>query len=225
MAFRRQIHTLRHAAGVIVSVALLGCLASAARAEEELAADADGIDDSLTMAHLADAAAHPAAPVAPARPMIRVARAANLVGAAVGPQLAPGSAGAMLGEIPSQLPFSLRLLSSGFGSRTHPILGGVRTHAGLDFAAPYGSAVAATAAGRVAVAGWSGSYGNLVVIDHGGGVETRYAHLSRISVAKGQQIESGQEVGRVGSTGRSTGPHLHYEVRVEGRAINPGAHS
>ncbi|WP_448585386.1 M23 family metallopeptidase [Thermaurantiacus sp.] len=112
-------------------------------------------------------------------------------------------------------------LSSGFGMRFHPILGYSRMHQGLDFAAPTGTPVLASAAGRVVMAGWGGGYGNLVEIDHGRGMRTRYAHLSRIRVKPGQQVGQGATIGAVGSTGLSTGPHLHYEVWVNGKPVNP----
>jgi murein DD-endopeptidase MepM/ murein hydrolase activator NlpD len=91
----------------------------------------------------------------------------------------------------------------------------------VDLAAPLGSPVAAALPGRVSTAGWAGGYGYMVVVQHGNGFETRYAHLSSISVVAGQQIQRGQTVGLVGSTGRSTGPHLHYELRQNGRPLNP----
>jgi murein DD-endopeptidase MepM/ murein hydrolase activator NlpD len=106
--------------------------------------------------------------------------------------------------------------------RYHPILGGTRFHSGIDLAAPAGTPVVATSSGRVEMAGWSGGYGILVELDHGGSVETRYAHLSAVAVRPGQQVKAGQVIGYVGSTGRSTGPHLHYETRVAGRPTNPG---
>lgn len=112
-------------------------------------------------------------------------------------------------------------LSSGFGMRFHPILGYSRMHQGIDFAAPTGTPVVASARGRVVKAGWGGGYGNVVHIDHGRGTITRYAHLSRIMVKPGQQVDQSQRIGAVGSTGLSTGPHLHYEVWVNGRAVNP----
>ncbi|HET9630370.1 MAG TPA: M23 family metallopeptidase [Novosphingobium sp.] len=112
-------------------------------------------------------------------------------------------------------------LTSPFGARAAPLAGASRLHAGLDLAAPYGSAVVARSPGLVVAAGWAGGYGNCVVIDHGGGVQTRYGHLSRIAVRVGEHVEPGALLGAVGSTGLSTGPHLHYEVRVNGAAINP----
>ena len=125
---------------------------------------------------------------------------------------------------PHGLPVRTSSVTSGFGSRWHPILGGFRFHTGLDLAAPQGAAVAATSPGTVVVAGWCGGYGQCVTIDHGGGVLTLYGHLSRIDVAQGQAISQGQSIGLVGSTGRSTGPHLHYEVRINGQAVDPSAY-
>ena len=94
-------------------------------------------------------------------------------------------------------------------------------HSGIDFRAPTGTSVRATGGGIVKEAGRKGGYGNVVEIVHRNGYTTRYAHLSRISVKPGQRVERGQKIGRVGSTGRSTGPHLHYEIRKAGKAINP----
>ena len=95
-------------------------------------------------------------------------------------------------------------------------------HAGIDLAGPIGTPIYATADGVVSAAGYNnGGYGNLVKIDHGRGIETRYGHLSAIMVSPGQHIVRGQQIARMGSTGRSTGSHLHYEVRIDGRAVNP----
>jgi murein DD-endopeptidase MepM/ murein hydrolase activator NlpD len=112
-------------------------------------------------------------------------------------------------------------LSSGFGVRADPFLGKPAMHSGLDFRSEAGSPVRATANGTVESAGWSGNYGKLIEIDHGNGMSTRYGHLSEIEVKAGQQIRTGQIIGRVGSTGRSTGPHLHYETRIDGDAVDP----
>lgn len=111
--------------------------------------------------------------------------------------------------------------SSGFGVRSDPFLGRPAMHSGLDFRASTGDPVRATANGKVINAGWSGGYGRLVEIDHGNGLSTRYGHLSAINVKIGQQVTIGQVVGEVGSTGRSTGPHLHYETRIDGDAVDP----
>jgi murein DD-endopeptidase MepM/ murein hydrolase activator NlpD len=112
-------------------------------------------------------------------------------------------------------------VTSRFGTRSDPFLGTSRFHAGQDFATPTGTPVFATGAGVVLSAGDGGGYGNLVQIDHGNGVVTRYAHLSEMEVVPGQPVSVGTMVGRAGSTGRSTGPHLHYETRVEGEPEDP----
>ena len=96
-----------------------------------------------------------------------------------------------------------------------------RMHEGLDLGAAYGTPIAAAAAGVVIYAGWEGGYGNLTVIDHGGGLATAYGHQSRIAVSVGQSVAQGEIIGNVGSTGHSTGPHLHFEVRVNGQAVDP----
>jgi murein DD-endopeptidase MepM/ murein hydrolase activator NlpD len=111
--------------------------------------------------------------------------------------------------------------TSGFGYRLDPFNRAAAVHSGVDFRAAPGAPVRATAAGRVTVAEYSGGYGNMVEVEHEGGVATRYGHLSSISVVQGQRIEAGQVVGRAGSTGRSTGTHLHYETRIDGEAVNP----
>ncbi len=112
-------------------------------------------------------------------------------------------------------------LSSTFGGRADPFNGEESFHPGIDISADYGTPVYATADGRVASAAYSGNYGNLVVIDHGFGIATRYGHLSRFAVRAGQVVKRGDLIGYVGSTGRSTSPHLHYEVTLNGRLINP----
>ncbi|MBA3270118.1 MAG: M23 family metallopeptidase [Acidobacteria bacterium] len=112
-------------------------------------------------------------------------------------------------------------LSSNVGPRKDPITGGADYHQGLDISADHGSPVYATADGTVSQAAREGSYGNLITIDHGYGLETRYGHLSRYQVTHGAKVKRGDIVGYVGSTGRSTGAHLHYEVRVSGRLLNP----
>lgn len=112
-------------------------------------------------------------------------------------------------------------VSSDFGKRIHPVTGAKSFHEGIDLAAVKGTKVAVSGPGVVVQAGKAGSYGNLVVVDHGGGLETRYAHLDSMSVEVGQQVAAGEIVGRVGQTGRVTGPHLHFEVRRAGKAIDP----
>ncbi|MEY2477649.1 MAG: hypothetical protein QOG87_2964 [Actinomycetota bacterium] len=112
-------------------------------------------------------------------------------------------------------------VTSGYGSRVHPVYGDVRTHTGIDFRAATGTPVRAAGAGKVVYAGWRGGYGNTVIIDHGNSLATLYGHLSSISVGVGQSVAKGQIVARAGSTGLSTGPHLHFEVRVNGVPVNP----
>ena len=112
-------------------------------------------------------------------------------------------------------------VASGFGPRRDPFTGAKAMHQGIDFPKPNGTPVVATAPGTVKRASWGGAYGRLVEITHDNGVSTRYAHLSKIEVNVGQKVETGQQLGLVGSTGRSTGPHLHYEIRVNGNAVNP----
>jgi murein DD-endopeptidase MepM/ murein hydrolase activator NlpD len=113
-------------------------------------------------------------------------------------------------------------LEGGFGGRRNPFGGpGYEFHTGQDIEAPMGTPVIAGARGQVSFVGWQNGYGQLVVIDHGGGLSTRYGHLSHIDVELGQAVSRGQFVGRVGSTGRSTGPHLHYEVRINDQPVNP----
>ncbi len=112
-------------------------------------------------------------------------------------------------------------LSSGFGPRLDPFTGRYAFHPGMDFAGVWGTAVHATAAGTVIFAGTRGSYGNMVEIDHGLGLHTRYGHLSKISVRVGMRVEKGTAIGRMGSTGRSTGPHVHYEVWYDDAVRNP----
>ena len=111
--------------------------------------------------------------------------------------------------------------TSGFGIRSDPFLGRPAMHTGLDFRAQTGDPVRATANGKVVSSGWSGGYGRMVEIDHGNGLSTRYGHLSEINVKVGDTVKIGQVIGEVGSTGRSTGPHLHYETRIDGEAVDP----
>ena len=112
-------------------------------------------------------------------------------------------------------------LTSPFGYRADPFLGRLMLHPGVDLAEPYGSEIHAAAAGRVVRAGPEGGYGIMVEIDHGNGLSTRYAHMSEALVEEGQEVDKGAVLGRLGSTGRSTGPHLHYEVRVDGEPVDP----
>lgn len=124
-----------------------------------------------------------------------------------------------------KLPFGNPLpgssITSRFGNRTDPFLGRLALHAGIDFRASTGTQIRSTGAGTVVVAGRTGGYGNMVEIDHGDGLTTRFAHLSSVSVKVGDHVEANDPVGLSGTTGRSTGPHLHYEVRRNGKAIDP----
>lgn len=123
--------------------------------------------------------------------------------------------------LPAGQPVRASKVSSGFGTRWHPVLGGYRFHAGIDLVAPAGTLILATAPGVITQSGWCGGYGLCVTVDDGNGYNTLYGHLSRVDVIAGQDVTSGQRLGLVGSTGRSTGPHLHYEVRINGRPVDP----
>lgn len=112
-------------------------------------------------------------------------------------------------------------ITSRFGARFHPVLGYRRFHAGVDFGAPHGTRISAADAGKVIFSGWYGGYGNSVIIDHGGGLTTLYAHASRLNVREGQAVTKGQSIAAIGSTGLSTGPHLHFEVRRNGSPVDP----
>ncbi len=126
-----------------------------------------------------------------------------------------------LDGIPQVVPASLQAITSGFGYRRDPFNGRGAMHAGIDFKGAIGSPIFAAAGGRVTFAGPKSGYGNAIEITHGNGMLTRYAHLSRIGVKVGQQVTAGTTIGGLGSTGRSTGPHLHFEVRINDRAVNP----
>lgn len=115
----------------------------------------------------------------------------------------------------------LQRIASGFGVRIDPVYHTYRRHNGMDFAAPTGTPVYATGNGKVVKAGWLQGYGKVVEIDHGFNYLTKYAHLHKINVRSGQKLKRGDIIGEVGSTGKSTGPHLHYEIRFKGRAVNP----
>jgi murein DD-endopeptidase MepM/ murein hydrolase activator NlpD len=129
----------------------------------------------------------------------------------------------IVSTLPLRRPLAGRLeITSGYGPRIDPFLGRMALHAGLDIREEPGTPVRATAGGKVVSAGWSGGYGNMVEIEHENDLSTRYGHLSMIAVAEGQYVSPGSILGRVGSTGRSTGPHLHYEVRIDGEAVDPG---
>lgn len=130
----------------------------------------------------------------------------------------------MLKCIPAIQPVSnknLKQTASGYGMRIDPIYKTAKFHAGMDFSANTGTPIYATGNGTVIKAGWESAYGNLIKIDHGFGYATWYAHLSKIKVRVGQKVVRGEVIGEVGNTGKSTGPHLHYEVHVKGKVVNP----
>ncbi|HEY0626629.1 MAG TPA: M23 family metallopeptidase [Allosphingosinicella sp.] len=123
--------------------------------------------------------------------------------------------------IPSLKPVANANFTSGFGVRSDPFQGRAAMHGGIDLAGPIGTPIYATADGVVGRSEWAGGYGNLVELNHGKGIQTRYGHLSRSLVAPGQRVKRGDKIALMGSTGRSTGSHLHYEVRIDGKAVNP----
>lgn len=124
-------------------------------------------------------------------------------------------------SIPSGMPLGSASLTSGYGMRVHPVLRRRAAHKGVDLAAPTGTPIYATADGIVSKAERFSTYGLYVSIEHGANLQTRFAHMSRIAVANGERVKKGDIIGYVGSTGRSTGPHLHYEVRIGKEAVNP----
>lgn len=126
-----------------------------------------------------------------------------------------------LDGIPQVLPASISMISSGFGYRRDPFTGGGAMHAGLDFRGPIGAPIYAAAKGHISFAGRKAGYGNCIEISHGNGLLTRYAHMSRFSATVGQRVAAGDVIGAIGNTGRSTGPHLHFEVRINDHAVNP----
>ncbi len=142
---------------------------------------------------------------------------ASLVNAVVRPSALPASTN---GAAPMQWPVAGQITSP-FGERKNPMGPGDDFHPGLDIAADAGTPIAAAAAGRVVSAGPDGGYGNLIVVDDGNGITTRYAHCSQIFARVGDTITPGQTIGAVGSTGHSTGPHLHFEVRVNDAPVDP----
>lgn len=150
------------------------------------------------------------------------ARAAAALRPVAGPLRLPevGHAPPSAGTGRLQVPVRAHL-TSGFGWRRHPVSGARRLHAGVDLAAPTGAPVAAAGDGVVVRVGWHGGYGLSAVVDHGGGLSTRYAHLSRAAVSPGQAVHRGDLLGHVGCTGTCTGPHLHFEVRRGGRPTDP----
>ena len=146
------------------------------------------------------------------------------------PELAPRTANAGTPSLSAEAAYAWPVVllrpsggavTSRFGWRTHPIFGSPEFHTGIDIATRYGSPVVAARAGVVVFVGWKSGYGRIVVLDHGGGLETMYSHLSASLVAPGQEVEEGDEIGRIGSTGWSTGPHLFFEVRRNGVPLDP----
>jgi murein DD-endopeptidase MepM/ murein hydrolase activator NlpD len=126
-----------------------------------------------------------------------------------------------LDGIPQVMPADIRMITSGFGYRRDPIHGAAAMHAGLDFSGPIGAPIHAAADGKVTFVGTKAGYGKVVEISHGNGMLTRYAHMSAWTARPGQTVGAGDVIGKIGNTGRSTGPHLHFEVRIHGRAVNP----
>ncbi len=126
-------------------------------------------------------------------------------------------------SIPSRMPVDASRVrtSSNFGMRSDPFRGTRRGHKGVDLAGPIGTPIYATADGVVSKAQWFGGYGRYIQIEHGGAMQTRYGHMSRLNVVANQRVRKGEVIGYMGSSGRSTGSHLHYEVRVSGKAVNP----
>jgi murein DD-endopeptidase MepM/ murein hydrolase activator NlpD len=195
-------------------------------------ADANATESADASA--ADAEAAPARKSREAKParkalkVAKVAKAAKVVVAPVGTIAGPPAPGADGAAV--RLDFDLTKLSaspvpgvesSGFGWRDDPINNRRKFHKGTDFRAPRGTSVYAAGGGVVTFAGRMGGYGNVVFIDHGNGVITRYGHLRRIGTQREAQVVAGAQIGEVGATGRATGPHLHFEVRLDGRAVNP----
>lgn len=127
----------------------------------------------------------------------------------------------LINVLPLEKPMKSYFLSSGFGIRKDPITGGRHAHYGLDFVGGKNERIVSPSAGKVTLANWFSDYGNAVVIDHGNGLTTRYGHLSQIKVKEGQRVKKGEIIATQGSSGRSTGPHLHYEVRYKNRPLNP----
>ena len=161
------------------------------------------------------------AAVANATDIAAIARGRSITGTPSPLPAAFGSLSPARVSIPSRMPVEGVQLTSDYGMRWHPVTGGRRAHKGVDLAGPVGTPIHATADGVISKAEWFSSYGLFVSIEHGGQIQTRYGHMSRLNVAAGTRVRKGDVIGFVGSTGRSTGPHLHYEVRISGQAVNP----
>ena len=207
-----------HGPGPLAAALLLATVAGPVLAQEATGPGQLRIEPRLPQAPVAGDTATPTPGVtvlaARSGDGLRVARAADGEGRPVSPvalEPATGSRGSV----------RLRGASGGFGYRMHPILRQVRFHAGIDIARAAGTRIIAANDGVVVQAGWAAGYGLLVTVDHGGGVQTRYAHLSGLGVRPGQRVRRGDVLGAVGSTGLSTGPHLHYEVRRNGQPVSP----
>ncbi len=155
------------------------------------------------------------------RQLVSVSQPVRSSGVVSGVSAIPSFAQPTTVAIPSRMPVETAALTSGFGMRWHPVIGGRRAHKGVDLGAAWGTPVYASADGIVSRADWFSSYGLYVSIEHGGDIETRYGHMSRLVAVAGEPVKKGDLIGYVGSTGRSTGPHLHYEVRIAGTAVNP----
>ena len=191
--------------------------------EDELRAvlDVAGMDADAIAPRDADAMGGPFIPMEDAPPASPFEADPNLALAQAALERAEALKTAMLSApLANPIPGVTRI-SSGFGGRRDPFSGGRAYHSGLDFKGPFATDIIATAPGVVTVADWHGGYGKMVEIDHGYGLKTRYAHLSAIDVVEGQKVAFGHKVGEMGSTGRSTGPHLHYEIWQDGQARNP----
>jgi murein DD-endopeptidase MepM/ murein hydrolase activator NlpD len=199
-----------------IQAALARAAEEAARAAEEAARAAEEASRAPAPASRAPAPATGPAPGPAPRP-----------GPVAGPEPAPGPAPSAAPSAPAPSRNARFIwpvngpVASGFGPRRHPIYGGTRMHTGVDVSAPSGTPIRAADDGVVIMVGPNGGYGNWTLIDHGDGLATGYAHQSTIGVSRGQRVSRGDIIGRVGSTGASTGPHLHWEVRVNGNPVNP----
>ena len=203
----------------LASVELLTRLADRRSAQASAAMRKLGIDPNMALARLDDRTAQ-------GGPLMRLATSAD---GSLDPRfqrlgLSLARMDALergLKGIPQVLPASLEFISSGFGYRSDPFNGEGAFHAGLDFRGPIGAPIYAAAQGTVSFAGVKQGYGNVIEISHGNGLVTRYAHMSAFRARVGQQVAAGAVIGAIGSTGRSTGPHLHFEVRINDRPVNP----
>lgn len=213
-------------------VALRNDIADKKQRQDALVKEVAGLkrDQEATKSELADVREDKASAlnglVKQQRDLEKLVRQLDQEEAALAARIAAYNAGA--GKTSGLKPFTGRFsrpvngpMTSGFGMRFHPILKRRRMHAGIDFGARQGTPIHASADGIVIAATYTQGYGNMVIIDHGGGISTLYGHCSRISVGGGQRVKRGDVVGAVGSTGLATGPHLHFEVRVNGRPVNP----